>query len=126
MPIQDMPTSVRDTIRPVETKPIGGAPPAPVKKRNRKPWIYALGAILLAAIAVLAYQWSSTPPPAAWGASEVRRGTVTKSISATGKLDALTTVNVGSQVSGTVSELYVDFNSPVKKGRLSPASTPHS
>ena len=59
-----------------------------------------------------------SPAPPAWSASEVRRGTVTKSISATGKLDALTTVNVGSQVSGTLSELYVDFNSPVKKGQI--------
>jgi HlyD family secretion protein len=58
------------------------------------------------------------PAPAAWGSAEVRRGTITKSISATGKVDALTTVNVGSQVSGTLSELYVDFNSPVKKGQI--------
>ena len=37
-------------------------------------------------------------------------------ISATGTLSAITTVTVGSQISGQVTEILVDFNSPVKKG----------
>ena len=58
------------------------------------------------------------PAPPAWGSTQIRRGTVTKTVSATGRVDALTTVNVGSQVSGTLSELYVDYNSPVKKDQI--------
>ena len=46
------------------------------------------------------------------------RGTVNESVSATGDVSALVTVSVGSQVSGIVDKLYVDFNSPVKKGQL--------
>ena len=45
-------------------------------------------------------------------------GTVTATVTATGTLSAVTTVAVGSQVSGIISKLYVDFNSHVKKGQL--------
>jgi len=51
-------------------------------------------------------------------AEAVTRGTVNESVSATGDVSALVTVSVGSQVSGIVDKLYVDFNSPVKKGQL--------
>lgn len=46
------------------------------------------------------------------------RGNVTMSVTATGTLSAVTTVQVGSQVSGVISRLYADFNSHVKKGQL--------
>jgi HlyD family secretion protein len=49
---------------------------------------------------------------------KVTRGDIEASITATGKVDAVTTVLVGTQVSGTISNIYVDFNSPVKKGQL--------
>jgi HlyD family secretion protein len=45
----------------------------------------------------------------------VTRGPITEVVSATGDVSAIVTVNVGSQVSGTISKLYVDFNSQVKK-----------
>jgi HlyD family secretion protein len=47
----------------------------------------------------------------------VSRGGVTEIVSATGDVSAIVTVNIGSQVSGTISKLYVDFNSLVKKGQ---------
>jgi HlyD family secretion protein len=48
----------------------------------------------------------------------VEKGDLRASVSATGTLSAVTTVNVGTQVSGQVSELNVDFNDKVKKGQL--------
>ena len=48
----------------------------------------------------------------------VTRGPVGEVVSATGEVSAIITVNVGSQVSGTISQLLVDFNSKVKKGQL--------
>jgi HlyD family secretion protein len=48
----------------------------------------------------------------------VDRGTVQLVVSATGTASAVTTVQVGSQVSGTIREIYVDFNSPVRKGQI--------
>ncbi len=49
--------------------------------------------------------------------ARVDRGDITQSVSATGNLNAVTTVQVGSQVSGTIRKIFVDFNSPVKKGQ---------
>ena len=49
---------------------------------------------------------------------KVGRGDVTMTVTATGTLSAVTTVQVGSQVSGVISQLYADFNSHVKKGQL--------
>lgn len=49
---------------------------------------------------------------------KVDRGTVTMTVTATGTLSAVTTVQVGSQVSGVIAQLYADYNSQVKKGQL--------
>jgi HlyD family secretion protein len=49
---------------------------------------------------------------------KVTRGDIVSSITATGAVNAVTTVLVGTQVSGTIKNIYVDFNSPVKKGQL--------
>lgn len=48
----------------------------------------------------------------------VSRGNVSATVSATGTLSAVTTVQVGSQVSGIISQLYADFNSQVKQGQI--------
>jgi HlyD family secretion protein len=48
----------------------------------------------------------------------VTRGDLRATVTATGTVSAVTTVLVGTQVSGTVKELLVDYNSPVKKGQL--------
>lgn len=50
--------------------------------------------------------------------AEAERGNISILVTATGTLEAVTTVQVGSQVSGTISALYVDFNDRVKKGQL--------
>ncbi|MGE5491939.1 MAG: efflux RND transporter periplasmic adaptor subunit, partial [Actinomycetota bacterium] len=48
---------------------------------------------------------------------EVAKGDVTQTVSANGTLNPVTLVNVGTQVSGTVKKLYVDFNDKVEKGQ---------
>src|SRR3954467_6474555 len=48
----------------------------------------------------------------------VTRGPVSEIVNATGDVSAIVTVNVGSQVSGIIDKLNVDFNSLVKKGQL--------
>jgi HlyD family secretion protein len=48
----------------------------------------------------------------------VEKGNITQTVTATGALSAVTTVKVGSQVSGIISKLFVDFNSQVKKGDM--------
>ncbi len=49
---------------------------------------------------------------------KVDRGVITMTVTATGTLSAVTTVQVGSQVSGVIARLYVDFNTRVKNGQL--------
>src|SRR6185503_9954933 len=48
----------------------------------------------------------------------VDRGTVSATVTATGTISAVTTVQVGSQVSGIIAKLHADYNSPVKRGQL--------
>lgn len=50
--------------------------------------------------------------------ASVQRGNISQYVTASGTLSALISVDVGSQVSGKIAELYADFNSPVKKGQL--------
>jgi len=58
------------------------------------------------------------PPAPEYTTAAVDRGDIVARVTATGTLSALVTVQVGSQVSGRVQALHVDFNSPVKKGQL--------
>jgi HlyD family secretion protein len=51
-------------------------------------------------------------------AEKITRGDITTTVTATGTVNPVTSVNVGTQVSGRISALYADFNSPVKKGQL--------
>src|SRR5512136_1295297 len=48
----------------------------------------------------------------------VTKGDIQETVTATGTVNAVTTVLVGTQVSGTIKQIFVDFNSPVKKGQL--------
>ena len=74
----------------------------------------------LVAIALLASALAACGRKAAAGyrTEAVTRGSVSEVVSATGDVSAIVTVNVGSQVSGIIDKLMVDFNSPVKKGQL--------
>jgi HlyD family secretion protein len=60
----------------------------------------------------------SAKPPVQWDTAAVDRGRIEARVTATGTLSALVTVQVGSQVSGRIQQLLVDFNSSVKKGQL--------
>ncbi len=77
--------------------------------------VAVLAAVLVAAGGAYLYlSKNSKAPP--YRTARVERGDVTQAVSATGTLNAVTTVQVGSQVSGTIRKIFVDFNSPVKKG----------
>src|SRR5690349_329223 len=78
--------------------------------------------VLLVVVAVALVGWRlvghSKATKVNYEQAAVDRGMVEKSISSTGSVAALVTVDVGSQISGQISELKVDFNSQVKKGDL--------
>ena len=79
-------------------------------------------ALVAAALVVVAcagfYFWGDSASAAPYMTSRVERGNLRNTVTATGTLQAVTTVQVGSQVSGTISNLYADFNSTVKKGQV--------
>jgi len=54
----------------------------------------------------------------AYKTEKISRGEIKSVVTATGTVNAVTTVSVGTQVSGTIKRLLVDYNSPVKKGQL--------
>jgi HlyD family secretion protein len=78
--------------------------------------------ILLVLIAVgaggAAYYMRDTRPEPTVTTMPVTRGDVADIVPATGTLEAVTTVDVGTQVSGLVQDMYADFNSIVKKGQI--------
>lgn len=49
---------------------------------------------------------------------KITRGDIITAVTATGTVNAVTSVNVGTQVSGRITKLFVDYNSPVKKGEV--------
>ena len=60
--------------------------------------------------------WIGTgKPPVEFETTPVDRGRIVARVTATGTLSALVTVQVGTQISGTVEKLYVDFNDTVKQ-----------
>jgi HlyD family secretion protein len=88
------------------------------KPRTPKRALLVLGAILLVGVgAFFAFGRRGTPPPR-FDTATVQRGRLVARVTATGTLSALVTVQVGTQVSGRIAQLKVDFNSPVKKGDL--------
>ena len=76
--------------------------------------------VLLAALGTggWAYYQNRTRPEPTVTTVPVSRGEVVERVQATGTLEAVTTVTVGTQVSGVVQELYADFNSIVRKGQV--------
>jgi len=80
------------------------------------------GVVVLLAVAAVAtntlLKRRAARPPVQWETAAVDRGRIVARVTATGILSALVTVQVGSQVSGRVQQLFVDFNSPVKKGQI--------
>lgn len=79
---------------------------------------YILPALLvIALLAVAGYYFTRKPQAPNYKTAKVERGDIVAAVSATGNLAAVVTVQVGTQVSGTIQTLHVDFNSKVRKGQ---------
>jgi HlyD family secretion protein len=74
--------------------------------------------VALAITGLLIYRRAMASESTQYRFATVERGDIKATVSATGTLGAVTTVSVGTQVSGKVTELFVDFNDVVKKGQL--------
>jgi HlyD family secretion protein len=80
--------------------------------------IVAAVIVLAAGAAIYFFVHGRKPAAMHYETAKVARGNITARVTATGTLSALVTVQVGSQVSGRISQINVDFNSPVKKGQV--------
>jgi HlyD family secretion protein len=88
-----------------------------IVSRNSK---LLLGLLVLALIAGGGWWLSAARKDDAprYRTAKVERGPIIATVSSTGTVNPVTSVQVGSQVSGQIKELFVDFNSPVKQGQL--------
>ena len=85
----------------------------PVVKR-----ILIIAAIVIAIVLIWFIFFHKEEKPVTVQAEKPTQGYIAQSVTATGKIEPVDTVTVGTQVSGIISKLYVDFNSKVKKGEL--------
>jgi len=85
----------------------------------KKRIIYIGSAIVVLAIGFLVYRsLGKTQQKVTIETARIEKGTISNTITATGTLEAIKTVEVGTQVSGVIEKIFVDFNSLVKKGQL--------
>src|SRR6266550_6596691 len=82
-----------------------------------KRYIIAFAGMVLVVAAGFAFR-SQQSSATQYLTARVERGNLRNTVTATGTLQAVTTVQVGSQASGTISALFADFNSKVKKGQV--------
>jgi len=89
-----------------------------IGKNKTRYWLWSvLSGLVL--ILVAAYIWWSTRiPPPKFVTAQVTRGSVVRTIVTTGTLNPVVTVQVGSNISGTIQRLYCDYNTKVKAGQL--------
>ena len=86
-------------------------------KTNKKLFT-SVGIVALVATASLMWSCGEKAEKTEFETARVEKGNIHTSITATGTIEPVTSVTVGTQVSGIVSKLYVDYNSVVKKGQV--------
>ncbi len=87
------------------------------KKRLSKVWIAMVGVLVIAVVAWL-LSGSKNEEEINFKEELASEQSLQNSVTATGTIEAVTSVTVGTQVSGIVNKLYVDYNSQVKKGQV--------
>ena len=88
-----------------------------MKKIGKKGWI-GIGIVVVLILAWLLLRGGKKEEKVSFDTAKVENTNIQTSITATGTIEPVTSVTVGTQVSGIVSKLYVDYNSVVKKGQV--------
>ena len=85
----------------------------------KKRLIYIGSAVIVLAIGFLGYRsLGKAKQTVSIETAKIERGTISNTVTATGTLEAIKTVEVGTQVSGVIEKIFVDYNTQVKKGQL--------
>jgi HlyD family secretion protein len=93
---------------------------------NKKITLIAGAAVALGVAGAAFWYFGGAPAQAPFRLANIERGNVVAAVSATGTLNPVVSVQVGSQVSGQVKEIFVDYNSVVKKGDVIARIDPQS
>ena len=81
--------------------------------------LYIGSAVILVVAGFFVYKsFGSTDKTISFETAKISKGTISNTVTATGTLEAVKTVELGTQVSGVITKIYVDYNSEVKKGQL--------
>ena len=92
--------------------------PAVQKRRRRHVWWFGAAAVVLAVVGAEVWRTARAPMPVHYVTASVTRGDVTRAVSATGTVNPVTTIQVGTYVSGAIQNLYCDYNTRVRRGQL--------
>lgn len=82
---------------------------------RKKWWLLVITAVCVTLYLIL---WGGEKEKEQFAMTNITRGDIRHVVTATGEIQPVNTVNIGSQVSGTIEKLYVDFNTKVKKGDI--------
>src|SRR5450759_996398 len=89
-----------------------------MKKLFRSPLALTILSVAVIGAGIAIYWQQYEAAPLQYRAQAVEKGGISQTVSANGTINPVTLVSVGTQVSGTVKKLYVDFNSKVQKGQI--------
>lgn len=88
------------------------------KKPISKVWFIVGALVVLGVVAYFIFSSGGKKEEVSFETVTVGKGSIRNSVTATGSIEAVQTVTVGTQVSGIIDKLYVDYNSVVKKGQV--------
>jgi HlyD family secretion protein len=108
-----------EAARLEQATPVVLVPQPPARPRSRKPWLIG-GLLSLAVIAAVGAVWwyPSSGANVRYTTAAVTRGAVTRTVTATGTVNPVLTIIVGSYVSGVIQEIHCDYNTQVKVGQI--------
>jgi HlyD family secretion protein len=86
--------------------------------KNRRKFRRTANVIITSLILTVAVSCRKGDSSYSFETAFIKKGTIINTITATGTIEADTTVSIGTQVSGVIKKIYVDFNSQVRKGQL--------
>jgi len=111
-----MPESMTATTTPPDIHDTLGLTP---RGRRRRIGRWLIGALMIIALAAIVLWMRAAPAQAVspYKTESVQKGALTVSVTATGELKPVTQVNIGTEISGIVEAVEVDFNSPVTVGQ---------
>lgn len=100
------------------TAPLAGPQDRAIRSRRTRLWRVGVAAILLLAAGGGAWWASTRQATVHYTTAPVTRGAVTRAVSATGTVNPVLTIIVGSYVSGVIQQLFCDYNTEVKVGQI--------